>query len=348
MGKPCTYKPGLMKKALLVLTVMLYLLPAKGQDPHFSQFFASPLTLNPAFTGLFSGDFRIAGNYRSQWRSISTPFTTGTVSADFGILKNVISYTDIWGVGIIALYDRTGAGALTSTYLGFSTAYHKGLDPEGNHTLAIGLQGTLVQKRLDPTRLKFESQIDNNGFNPALPSGEIINNPKISYFDPNVGVLYNGLVGEASNIYVGASYYHITQPTETFMGQNDNRLSYRWTVHGGGSFPVNGNNRIHTSALYMKQSTASEFTFGAAYGFNLSSVPDENTVFYLGSWYRVKDAINPYIGLEFKGFQVGLSYDVNVSTLKPASNYRGGLEISLIYIHRRNDNDKYRPLCPKF
>ncbi|GAA0534961.1 hypothetical protein GCM10009415_15720 [Chitinophaga japonensis] len=326
------------------------MIPAsRAQDPHFSQFFASPLTLNPAFTGLFSGDFRVAGNYRSQWRSIATPYVTGTLSADFSILKNVISYTDIWGVGVMALYDKTGGGALVSNYIAISTAYHKGLDPEGNHTLAIGLQGAWMQKRVDQSKLIFESQIDNNGYNPGLPSSETLTNPKISYFDPNVGILYNGLVGEASNIYLGASYYHITQPTETFMSQNNNRLSYRYTIHGGGSFPVHGINRIHASALYMKQSTASETSFGAAYGFNLSGVPDDNpTMFYLGSWYRLKDAINPYVGLEIGGFNVGLTYDLNVSSLKPASNYRGGMEISVIYIHRSNGNSKYKTLCPKF
>ncbi|ASZ10801.1 PorP/SprF family type IX secretion system membrane protein [Chitinophaga pendula] len=338
-----------MKKALLVLAILFYLNPLRAQDPHFSQFFASPLTLNPAFTGLFSGDYRISGNYRSQWRSIASPYVTGTLAADFGILKNAISYTDIWGVGIMAMYDRSGAGALTSNYIAFSTAYHKGLDPEGNHTLAIGLQGAFVQKRVDMSKLIFENQIDNNGFNPSIPSNEVLVNPKISYFDPNVGILYNGLVGEASNIYAGASYYHVTQPTETFMGQNNNRLSYRWTIHGGGSFPVGSNgNRIHASALYMKQSTASETSLGAAYGFLLNGMSDDPTVFYIGSWFRLKDAVNPYIGLEFKGFQFGLSYDTNVSTLKPASNYRGGMEISVIYIRQRNENSKYKTLCPKF
>lgn len=249
----------------------------------------------------------------------------------------------------MAMYDRSGGGALTATYLSASTAYHKGLDPEGNHTIAIGLQGTLVQKRIDNTKLQFENQMDNNGYNPLIPSNETLVNPKISYFDPNIGVLYNGLIGESSNIYLGASYYHITQPIESFMDQTQNRLSYRWTIHGGGSVPVNGKDRFHTSILYMKQSTASEFTFGGAYGFTLSEVEENNpTVLFLGSWYRLKDAVIPYVGMQFKGFQVGMTYDTNVSSLRPASNARGGLEISLIYIHTRNENNKYKTLCPRF
>lgn len=339
-----------MKKTLLLLTIALYiaLSPAKAQDPHFTQFFASPLTLNPAFTGYFSGDLRLAGNYRSQWRSIASPYITGTMSADFGILKNTISYTDTWGVGILALYDKTGAGALTSNYVGLSTAYHKGLDVEGNHTLGLGIQAAWVQKRIDQSKLQFENQIGDNGYDPALPSNENIVTPNISYLDYNVGLLYSGLVGESSNIYMGVSYYHFTQPTETFMGQDNNRLSYRYTIHGGGSFPVNGSNRIHISAHYMRQNQATETTLGGAYGFMLNDMQDAPTVFYLGAWYRLKDAVNPYLGLEFSSFKVGLSYDLNVSTLKPASNYRGGMELSVIYIRTKNENNKNRTLCPKF
>lgn len=339
-----------MKKALHLLTIALYvaLSQAKAQDPHFTQFFASPLTLNPAFTGYFSGDLRLAANYRSQWRSIASPYITGTLSADFGILKNTISYTDTWGVGILALYDKTGAGALTSNYVGISTAYHKGLDVEGNHTLGLGLQAAWVQKRIDQSKLQFENQIGDNGYDPALPSNENIVSPNISYLDYNVGLLYSGLVGESSNLYMGVSYYHFTQPTETFMGQDNNRLSYRYTVHGGGSFPVNGNNRIHISAHYMRQNQATETTFGGAYGFLLNDMQDAPTTFYIGAWYRLKDAVNPYIGLEFSSFKAGLSYDLNVSTLKPASNYRGGMELSLIYIRTKNENNKNRTLCPKF
>lgn len=338
-----------MKKALLILTISLYvIIPAKAQDPHFTQFFASPLTLNPAFTGYFSGDLRLAGNYRSQWRSIASPYITGTLSADFGILKNTISYTDTWGVGILALYDKTGAGALTSNYVALSTAYHKGLDVEGNHTLGIGLQAAFVQKRIDQSKLIFENQIGENGYDPSLPSSENIATPNISYLDYNVGLLYSGLVGESSNIYMGASYYHFTQPVETFMNQENNRLSYRYTLHGGGSFPVNGANRVHFSAHYMRQNQATETTFGLAYGFMLSNMQDAPTIFYIGAWHRMKDAVNPYLGLEISSFKFGLSYDVNVSTLKPASNYRGGMEVSVIYIRTKNENRRNTTLCPKF
>ncbi|RAJ10621.1 type IX secretion system PorP/SprF family membrane protein [Chitinophaga skermanii] len=337
-----------MKRVLLSLAIILITLSAKAQDPHFTQFFASPLTLNPAFTGYFSGDFRLSGNYRSQWSSVTSPYVTGTVAADFGIMKDRISYNDIWGVGILAMYDKTGSGALTTTYAALSTAYHKALDVDGNHTLGLGVQMALVNKRIDQTKLIFENQIGNTGFDPSLPSGESIANPSIGYMDYNVGLLYNGLIGEDANAYLGASYYHFTQPIESFLGQNNNRLSYRYTVHAGGSFPISEYNRIHLSAYHMRQNQATETALGGAIGFLVNGIPEEPTTFYVGAWYRYKDAVNPYVGLEFKNVQVGLSYDFNVSTLRAASNYRGGMELSIIYIHRRDENSRYRQHCPRF
>ncbi|GAA4304403.1 PorP/SprF family type IX secretion system membrane protein [Compostibacter hankyongensis] len=321
--------------------------PAGAQDQHFTQFFASPLTLNPGFTGLFNGDFRVAGNYRNQWYTLSTPFVTGTVSADFDILKNTIAYNDIWGVGVLAMYDQTGGGGLRSNYLGLSTAYHKGLDEEGRQTLALGLQIALSQKRLDLQKLSFENQLTNMGFNPTLPSGEYFNRTSLSYVDYNVGLLYNAAIGEADNLYFGASYYHITEPDEAFLKQAD-YLKARYTLHGGGGFVVSEAVRVYASALYMQQGGAQEINTGGALGLVVNKVEDNPTIFYIGGWYRWNDAISPYIGLEVGSFQAGMSYDINISDLSPASHYQGGLELSLIYIHQHRDPNRKKLVCPKF
>lgn len=339
-----------MKKYLLVLCIVTLgsvSLPAGAQDPHFTQFFVSPLTLNPALTGLFSGDVRFAANYRSQWSSISTPFVTSTISADAGILKRVIPYNDIWGAGLLVLYDQTGGGGLRSSYIGLSTAYHKGLDGEGAQSIAVGIQVAWEQKRLDYSSLLFEKQLTNLGFDPTVPNGEYFNNSSLSYPDYNIGVLYNASIGTFGNFYAGASYYHLSQPNESFLGQNY-PLHSRVTVHAGGGFAPTELTRVYLSSLYMQQAGATEVDFGGAFGFVINNRPMDANLFYIGAWYRWDDAINPYIGLEINDFHVGVSYDVNVSSLHPASNYRGGVELSLIYLFKKTDKDQ-RPInCPKF
>lgn len=107
-------------------------------------------------------------------------------------------------------------------------------------------------------------------------------------------------------------------------------------------------NFIHFSANYSLQAKAHNTMIGGAYALNLTNDEDNPTNLYLGSWFRFGDAIIPYVGLEFGEFQLGATYDVNVSSLKPASNVRGGVEISLIYIKKPTDPNAKKLNCPKF
>src|SRR5688572_11309689 len=128
-----------MRKFLLAFTICLSI-STYGQDPHFSQFFSSPLTLNPALTGKFDGTLRVAGNYRNQWPAFNNVYTTSTLSVDFSILNNVLPETDTWGVGIMGLTDKAGGNILKTTFVGISTAYHKALNEDGFSQIGIGFQ----------------------------------------------------------------------------------------------------------------------------------------------------------------------------------------------------------------
>src|SRR3981081_2904220 len=177
-----------MRNFLIFILAGNLLNSVQAQDPNFSQFFVSPLTLNPALTGKFNGNVRVAGNYRDQWPAISKAFITSTISIDAPVLTGRISPDDIWGVGVMAMTDKTANGILNSNYLSVSTAYHKGLDEDGRQQLGFGFQGSYATKRLDGSQLKFERELDLNG-NWTLPSDEPIagRTVNISYFDFNAG-----------------------------------------------------------------------------------------------------------------------------------------------------------------
>lgn len=334
-------------RKLILYCCLFFLLSttATAQDPHFSQFFSSPLTLNPALTGKFSGDYRISGNYRNQWPTINNAFTTATASADFHILQNKIASNDTWGLGFVGYNDNSSNGAVKFNYASLSTAYHKGLDEEGIHSLGAGFQVTYANMLINTAQLKFEDQLTSSGFTGV--SSEVFNSStlKSSYVDVNAGILYNGSTSDRNNFYFGVSMYHINRPRQDFTGAQY-ILNPRTTFHGGGYFPLGPNSTLHVSALQMFQGGASETMLGGA--IQLSATPDaaKPTSFYFGSWMRFNDAIIPYLGLEFDDFRLGLSYDYNSSSLKTASQNRGGIEISLIYIHRPSTD---RPVnCPKF
>src|SRR5258705_3928993 len=239
-----------MKRTLTTLTICVALASVSfGQDPNFSQFFASPLTLNPALTGKFDGVYRFAMNYRNQWPSISNAYTTGTASLDMGILKNKIPEYDQFGIGIMGFTDRAGDGALTNNYLGLSLAYHKALDENGYHQIGAGFQGTYVNKRLNTQNLKFQDQLTPFGFTGVTQ--EIFTNKQvnISYVDLNAGFIYTGSTNGYNNFYLGASMYHVIRPKESFQGGNF-VLNARTTIQGGVKVQVGTYNYIHFTAIY--------------------------------------------------------------------------------------------------
>ena len=318
---------------------------AKAQDPHFSQFFASPLTLSPAFTGKFDGNFRVAGNYRNQWPAFNRAFTTTTLAVDFPVLKNTIAANDIWGVGLMGFSDQSANSAVKFNYLTVSTAFHKGLDEDGYHQIGAGFQATYANMMVDVVNLKFEDQLTPFGFTGVTT--ELFDNSTLQtkYFDLNAGVLYTGSTSDQNHFYAGVSMYHINRPKQQFTGALF-LMNPRTTFHGGGYFPVGRSSTIHLSGLYSTQASASEAVMGGAWQYLVDETSEKPTSVYVGGWYRLNDAIIPYLGLEFNDFRLGASYDVNTSSLRTASEARGGIEISLIYTSR-TPGSKGMP-CPKF
>ena len=239
-----------MRKVLILLLFFCGgSLAAKSQDPHFSQFFASPLTLNPAFTGKFNGDFRVAGNYRNQWPTINRAFVTTTVSVDMPIMRNRIAANDTWGVGVMGYSDQSANSAVKFNYLTLSTAFHKGLDEEGYHQIGAAFQATYSNMMVNVASLKFEDQLTSSGFTGV--TNEIFNNTtlKSAYFDLNAGVLYTGSTSDQNNFYAGVSMYHVNRPKQQFTGAFF-LLNPRTTFHAGGYFLIAQNDSIATSGAF--------------------------------------------------------------------------------------------------
>lgn len=337
-----------MRKFICTILIVSAALLSKAQDPNFSQFFVSPLTLNPALTGKFNGLYRGAINYRNQWPSIYDAYTTFTASFDVDVLKNKIPENDQFGVGFLALKDQSGQGGIfQQNYGALSLSYHKSLDENGFNTIGLGFQGAYIAKRLYPNKAFFEDQLTSNGWTGI--TSEVFTNQQLSvnYFDMNAGLLYNGSSDGNNNYYFGASVYHINRHKESFQGA-DYLLQPRLTLQAGGMFPVGQFNAVHFSALQSRQAGAMNTLIGGAYMVNVNQDESDPTNLYLGTWVRLGDAVIPYVGLEFGELRVGATYDVNFSSLKPGSNMRGGAEFSLIYIKKQTDPNAKKLNCPKF
>lgn len=337
------------QKFLLLFCIFfcIYTKKIQAQDPHFTQYYAAPMLMNPALTGFFNGDVRVSGCYRSQWPSIQYPFITGTVSADANAFKSYIKDGDIMGVGFTGLFDKTNNGGLKTNALSASFSFHKLLDQFGINRLGIGAMATYNTRLLDYSKFVFGQQLTPLGFDNTLPTGESSNGFTSNYVDYSVGILYSAIT-DVSSFYAGSSVYHFNQPTESFNGPV-HTIQPRYVANAGGYSQVGESNKMFYSAAYMKSEFTSDLIFGAAFSKSLSDIAEENYNLILGGWYRYNDAVAPYVGLEYKNLRGGISYDVNVSTLTTASKFRGGFELTLSYVFTQSPeaNAIKQTLCPK-
>jgi len=312
-----------MKRILLLLIVALCVVtnPIQAQDVHFSQFNASPLTLNPAMTGNLACTYRAAINYRNQWNTIPAPYVTYSGAFDAALWKNRLG-GDAVGAGILLMNDVSGDGNLTNMNANLLLAYHKKLG-EGT-LLSAGFQGSFVQKNVNINNLIFGDQIDGNGnINPT--TGEPYGGG-FSYFDMAAGVHWSTVFNDNFSANLGGAYYHILRPVETFLGDNSNRLDPRYVAHGGVMIAPSETINFSPSFLYMQQAGVQELTVGSSMGYHLDAAS-----LYFGAWYRTGDAIIALTGLEVSQFLFGFSYDVTISQASKANNYQGAFELSLSY-----------------
>lgn len=326
---------------------------SQGQDLHFSQFFNSPLTTNPANTGFIpDANYRVGMNYRNQWSNVPAPYKTYSVFGDAQLLRDRWYYGWL-GIGGVLLGDNAGNGMLISTKLYASIAYHQLLG--NNSLLTLGFNGGIAMKRIDLSKLTFPDQFNDAFgkwfFDTQLPSGESFVSSSIHYFDLQAGMNYAYF--PTDNIYLNAGFavQHINTPKETFLASGTNEIGRRYTGFLNASIKVAPNVIINPNAYYSNQSKASETVAGGWVAYNLSGEGGEFQLL-AGAYYRVNDALIPLIGYQLRQWRLMFTYDVTVSSFNSADKSRGAYEVSLIYLGlypKTNGHFKKRTyLCPHF
>lgn len=326
---------SVIRFSLTWIAAMLLPLAVFAQDIHFSQYNASPLTLNPAQTGNFNCNFRAGVNYRNQWASVASPFVTYSGFFDMP-LSNVKGFTedDQIGVGLYLFNDRSGEGIMSNFQAVLSGAYHKALGADAQHKLSLGVGLGFMQKRLDQSKLIWGSQWTGDGFDPTQSSGEnFADGTSFGNFNVDLGLMFKSSVLDGDLIYeAGGTIFHLTTPTENFLsGSDDNQLGMRYLGHARAIYSINTKFSVMPSILYMNQSKAQELVAGSDFGYAISAGTFQGAV-SVGAHYRIDDAVIAALGLEYQNFRFGFSYDITTSSLTNAVNGGvGGFELSLIY-----------------
>lgn len=324
-----------MKTKTLVRVILLAVCTCAGhaiaftQDLHFSQYFNSPLLINPANTGFSPDvDWRLGANYRNQWSSLTNnPYKTMSAWGDAQILNNRIDNGWI-GIGGSILRDVAGSGGLTSTKAFASIAYHQlvGL----NSLVSTGFNIGYINQRIDFTKLTFDDQWNKNFFDVNVPSGEPFAYSSIGFFDLQAGVNYALFPSDNAYFNVGLSVMHINRPKESFFSNSnvDTRIPVRYTLFLNGSFKLNDQWIINPNTYISEMAKAYEVVLGMNAHYNLSG--DGNTQLIAGAYYRYKDAIIPTVGYQLNDLSITVSYDVTASGLSQYNQSRGAYELSLV------------------
>jgi len=326
----------------VLLAISLSHWAVKAQDIHFSQFSEAPLWRNPSLAGIFTGDVRVQAVYRDQWNSVTNAYRTGSVNAEYKLPVGKVN--DFVTVGMQVLYDRAGTIGWTSTHVLPALNYHKSLSTQNNRYLSLGFMGGLVQRRFDPSKMTTNSQYDNGGL------GENLANSQYSYLDGSVGMSYNSNLNfnPDNTFYIGAAYHHFNRPNNSFYRNATIELHPKWVFSGGLKLGVSDYAYLTVQADHSRQGGFAETMAGIMYGLKLGEDPDNPAyTLHAGSFLRWNDALIPVIKIDYTPFSVALSYDVNISKLKPSSYGRGGFELSVSYVGFLKRNEGYL-LCPKF
>lgn len=318
----------MLKRLVLIFCVLFSVFfsgSAFAQDPEFTQFYANPLYLNPAFAGTARCP-RINLNYRNQWPAISGTYVTYSASYDqhFDALAG--------GLGLLVMNDKAGRGTLTTTNVALMYSYQLNINRE--FSMKFGFQAAYFQKSIDWSKLTFGDMIDERrGF--VYNTNEVPGRSSKSNVD-----LSAGLLGYSKRYFFGAAFHHLTQPDEGLIGPS--KLPMKITAHAGAVLPIGdkGNQTtISPNILYQKQQDFQQLNIGVYV--NKGAIVG-------GLWYRNQDSFIALIGITQNHFKIGYSYDVTVSKLTNATAGSHELSFSLQF-ECRPKKKKFRTVsCPSF
>lgn len=295
-------------------------------DPHFSQYYANPLWLNPALTGVTDGDYRVNVNAKQQWDALRNGYLTAGASFDMAPVKNL-------SLGGIIVNQRAGDIGYNQLSALASAAYRIRFGQSGEQIINFGMQAGIISKSLDISKITTGSQYNPIlGYDPSMSISDDISSSSYVAPDINAGIMFfDGSTNKKVNVFAGASVSHLTRPKDKFIAGDNPRLPMRFTGHGGARIQVNNMLDITPNFIYLKQGNAREIAAGAYAQMMLNAESD----ILFGSNYRVDDSAIAFLGVHFKSMVIGVSYDFNTSSLNKATGARGGLELSVSFTSRK-------------
>ncbi len=341
------------KLIALCICALFGVLRSYGQaDIHFSQFYETSILRNPSLTGVFADDYKFGVYYRNQWSSITFPYETFLASAETHVNVSHNS-EDFFSFGMLGMGDKAGSLSQRITAFYPAISYNKSVNQAYHSFLSVGFTGGYIQYSFDPSKATFNSQFLGGAFDPTSPSNENLPKPQMGFFDMGAGINFNTTFGQENTSVgiLGVSGYHFTQPGFSYYETPDVNLNMRWNANSALSFDLSEPVSLQIQANYALQGTYNEIVGGCLINWNAVTL-GASTLFGLtmGAMYRYGDAVVPIVKIKYQNMSLGVSYDVNISSLKQASKMQGAYETTLFIggMYPSKSGYQKRLVCPRF
>jgi len=321
-------KRGIVVGILCLCSIFFTKKNAHAQDLHFSQFYNSPLNVNPGLTGVYNGDKRLLASYRNQWSSVPVPWTTYSVSYDQKLyLKNYDNF--FFNVGGLLNYDRQGDSNISLSNLNavFSCSHI-------TNPATVITMGALVgysSRAFDNTSLRWDSQWNGDTFDPNLP-GEVFNAQMVDFIETAFGVNVRLQRSSRTKIDLGGAAFHFLQPKIAFLSTDDIELPRRYSGTTEASLQLGEKLDVLAKGLYQRQQDYEEIVVNGLFKYYLNQSRGNQVNLYFGAGYRLSGAVFPTFAIDYNQFYVSLSYDIDISDATAKTNGRGGPELHFRYI----------------
>ncbi|MDR1847452.1 MAG: PorP/SprF family type IX secretion system membrane protein [Bacteroidales bacterium] len=327
-------------KHILILLLVAEVSLARGQDVRFSSLDANPMFLNPALTGFCSEQFRAGTVYRNQWSSVSTGLNSYLLTAETQVYTNRKAKLGI-GLGVEFLADVAGSLSYGSRNIGLAVSIYKSFGLDAKNTLSIGLKGNRSTYSYDITNADF-------GNNPSNTEG--IPLKSLGVYDFSLGLHWQSKVTKTNIFQAGLNLMHFNRPTFSYFENSSVRMPIKTNLYSSFFLNKDDNYALKPLIFGQLQDNNTEIVAGSEVIFPISIYDMAETNLAAGLYYRILDALIVTARYHYGGFNIGISYDVNLSKLTPASKTYGAVEIWLNYAFNFAGNNKrttHIP-CPVF
>lgn len=336
-----------LKSTLFCALFFLCLGTLSAQDIHNTLFNYNPLVLNPALTGAYSGTVRIGGIYRDQGRGISNsdPYTTPSFFADAPIF--MVGKRHWVGGGLMVFQDKAGRLGQKTSSAQLSGAFHYSMNKKSTSVLTLGVQGGQLMRSLDCSKAMTGTDITDQMPDAAIcstPGDE----PEASALDLNIGIGLKTQLNKTTNLTVGLSGRHLNSPDISLTKTGaDKEFKFRFIGHAELEMELDDKFSIAPTLYFTNMQAASQVQLQGWGGYMLNK--EKNIKLRFGLGYRLGDAGEILVGLDYGDLRVALGYDLTLSDLSDANSGNGGFEIAANYIIKVYKKPQVTPavLCPQ-